>query len=306
VGHPRRPLGPDAAGRRRLNRFPPARTPKSTWAGGKYQHTRTSHRSLTEKVDDAMEHPRLDDQLVCLSRADQEKAVAERITQARTWIAGAGQVTELLAALQFNSLVRTNEFTAKQLGVSMVLRRDAQEMVRRSERRLSVAIRNAQTGGIRTGRINSETLRTEVSDNGRQSTIMTVGDLIPGGRTLSEIHAITDGVSDEQFENVLAEARKRGGLTRLNIARKMKVEGYSGTDAAPKRSPARRTPKTDYLTVLHRATASLQGITAALEPITALPDAVTAVEAGRLASDLNRSIRTLVRIKKLLIEEKKR
>jgi len=38
VGHPRRPLGPDA-GRRRLNRFPPARKPPSTWAGGKYQHT---------------------------------------------------------------------------------------------------------------------------------------------------------------------------------------------------------------------------------------------------------------------------
>jgi hypothetical protein len=306
VGHPRCPFGTGAAGRRRLNRFPPARTPKPTWAGGKYQHTRTSHRILTEKVDDAMEHPRLDDQLLYLSRADQEKAVAERINQARIWIAGAGQVTELLAALQFNSSVRAVECTATQLCLSMMLRRDAQEMVRRSERCVSVAIRKAQNEGIRTGRINSTTLRTEVNDSGRQSTTKTIGDLIPGGRTLSEIHAITDGVSDEQFEQVLAEAREKGGLTRLNIARKMKVGGYPATDATPKRSPQRRTPKTDYLVILHRATASLQGITAALEPVTALPDAVTEVEAGRLASDLNRSIRTLVRIKKLLIEEKNR
>ncbi len=306
MGHPRCPFSTGAAGRRRLNRFPPARTPKPTWAGGKYQHTRTQHRILTEKVDDAMEHFRLDDQLVCLSRVDQENAVAEQINQARTWIAGAGPVTELLAALQFNSLVLALENTANQLCLSMMLRRDAQEMVRRSERYVSVAIRKAQNEGIRTGRINSTTLRTEVSDSGRQSTTKTIGDLIPGGRTLSEIHAITDGVSDEQFEQVLAEAREKGGLTRLNIARKMKVGGYPATDATPKRSPQRRTPKTDYLAILHRATASLQGITAALEPVTALPDAVTEVEAGRLASDLNRSIRTLVRIKKLLIEEKNR
>jgi len=306
VGHPRCPFSTGAAGRRRLNRFPPARTPKPTWAGGKYQHTRTQHRILTEKIDDAMEHTHLDNQLVCLSRADQEKAVADRINQARIWIAGAGPVTELLAALQFNSSVLAVENTANQLGLSMVLRRDAQEMVRRSERCVSVAIRKAQNEGIRTGRINSKTLRTEVSDSGRQSTTTTIGDLIPGGRTLAEIHAITDGVSDEQFEHALAEAREKKCLTRINIARKMKVGGYSEADATPKRGPQRRAPKTDYLVVLHRTAASLQGITVALEPITALPDAVTAVEAGRLASDLNRSIRTLVRIKKLLIEEKNR
>jgi len=39
VGHPRCPFSTGAAGRRRLNRFPPARTPKPTWAGGKYQPT---------------------------------------------------------------------------------------------------------------------------------------------------------------------------------------------------------------------------------------------------------------------------
>ena len=306
MGHPRCPFGTGAAGRRRLNRFPPARTPKPTWAGGKYQHTRTQHRILTEKIDDAMEHTHLDNQLVCLSRADQEKAVADRINQARIWIAGAGQVTEPLAALQFNSLVVAVEDTARQLGLSMVLRRDAQEMVRRSERCVGVAIRKAQNEGTLTRRSSSGTLRTGVSDSGRQSTTTTIGDVIPRGRTRTEMYAITDGVSDEQFEQALAEAREEGCLTRINIARKTKVGEHPETDAKPKRGPQCRTPKTDYLVVLHRTAASLQGITVALEPIIALPDAVTAVEAGRLASDLNRSIRTLVRIKKLLIEEKNR
>ncbi len=250
-----------------------------------------------------MKHTYLTNQLLSLSRADQETDVADRINQARIWIANAGQVTELLPALQFNSLVVAIEKTARQLGLSKEVRSDAQEVVRRSERCVGVAVRNAQDEGTLTGQDSSRTLGTGGKRRGHQSTTTSIGDVIPRGRSRTETYAITDGVSDERFEQAIAEARAEGCLSRANVARKARVGEHPGTDARSKRSPKCRAPRPDYLVVLHKTAASLQGITVALEPITALPDAVTAVEAGRLAADLNRSIRTLVRIKKLLIEE---
>lgn len=50
-----------------------------------------------------------------------------------------------------------------------------------------------------------------------------VEDLIPDPREREDVFATTDGVSDEMFNEVLADARAEGDLSRENVARKCKA-----------------------------------------------------------------------------------
>ena len=52
------------------------------------------------------------------------------------------------------------------------------------------------------------------------------------------IAAITDGVSDEQFEEALTEAKSEGNLSRANVVRKLKGEPHRSSRSSPGRHDA--------------------------------------------------------------------
>ncbi|MGV0796361.1 hypothetical protein ABQF26_05315 [Mycolicibacterium elephantis] len=52
-------------------------------------------------------------------------------------------------------------------------------------------------------------------------------ELVGNGITDNGIYGITDGVSDEQFEEAITEARNTGNLSRANVARKCRERASS-------------------------------------------------------------------------------
>ncbi len=106
----------------------------------------------------------------------------------------------------------------RQLGKDAEL--SAAEVVRRAERCIGLAIRKGQAEGTirRTGQGLGDTrqlasptdhaTRDDLSGNGKQ----------PG------FYAMTDGVTDAEFESALTEAKKERNLSRANVVRKVKGE----------------------------------------------------------------------------------
>lgn len=104
----------------------------------------------------------------------------------------------------------------------------ASELVRRAERGIGLAIRAGQERGeIATkaemrsyaGRVRQQIGNSDLLNKPKPSP----GDVAPG-EPLTEngagIYHLTDGVTDEAFEQGLAEARAEGNLSRANLVRR--------------------------------------------------------------------------------------
>ena len=105
----------------------------------------------------------------------------------------------------------------KQLGEDAQLA--AAEIVRRAERGLARIVRDGQeTGQINTRQDGGWPARN--LDRNAGIIKKSPGDYLGHGRARSDIYAMVDGVSDEEFEAALAEGRREGNLSRANVARK--------------------------------------------------------------------------------------
>lgn len=160
-----------------------------------------------------------------LPKEQQELAVTMMLDQGRQWLTRALEATNPAREVSdFKAFVATVAEAAKQKKLSEDIQLDAVEMVRRSERALGVAIRKGQDAG-------------EIAKSGD------IGGIAPGARSRSNqdlarvtdfakadelsgngggIYAMTDDVTDDQFESVLAEAKDEGNLSRSNVVRKIK------------------------------------------------------------------------------------
>ena len=103
----------------------------------------------------------------------------------------------------------------------------AAEIVRRAERCIGLAIRKgqeegriAQRGdiGARGGKVGSR----RGGHLGRTSEIF--GSRDEG----TDTYAMTDGVTDAQFESAISEAKAEGNLSRANVVRKVRIERRLG------------------------------------------------------------------------------
>ena len=110
--------------------------------------------------------------------------------------------------------------TDRQLGLSKEIQLDAQEMVRRAERGVGVAIRKGQDEG---------TIRTRADGGAPSHRSVLNGDTTeykPGPTAFAApheltgqagqnngIYGLTDGVTDEHFEEAVAEAKSEGNLS---------------------------------------------------------------------------------------------
>lgn len=162
-----------------------------------------------------------------LPQEAQELAITRMLDQSRQWLDRALEATNPAREVaEFKAFIATVAEAAKQKKLSEDIQLDAVEMVRRSERALGVAIRKGQEAG-------------EVARRGQGG-----GTEIPPGATQPRsdrgmslptdfakeselsgngggIYAVTDGVSDEQFESALSEAKEERNLSRANVVRKV-------------------------------------------------------------------------------------
>lgn len=107
----------------------------------------------------------------------------------------------------------------KKMGLDLEL--SAAEFVRRTERAIGKAIRAGQERGeIRTKGQRDAAPDVPLLD---KSTCRPSGkDLIPNCDERMDIYAFADEATDEEFEEVLAEAKTEGNLSRANVKRKVK------------------------------------------------------------------------------------
>lgn len=115
--------------------------------------------------------------------------------------------------------------------MSKELGRDAElaatEIVRRAERGLGLCVRRGQeegwlaaNGKTPGNQYSQDHLGRSIDDKSSKMILASPGDYVGDGGTRSDIYAMTDGVSDAEFDQAVAEARADGNLTRAGLLRK--------------------------------------------------------------------------------------
>jgi len=160
-----------------------------------------------------------------------EVAMLGMLEQAHTWLAHAVETSAPARDIaDFKAFIATASDAAKRLKVSKEIQVDAEVMVRRSERALGQSIR----GGQESGEISKKGDAGDQGDyirggrpvrGGRLHDVnkTSPGDFFAGGRTTQETYAMTDDVTDEDFETALTEAKDEGNVSRANVVRKIKA-----------------------------------------------------------------------------------
>lgn len=156
-------------------------------------------------------------------------ATTGMLDQCRQWLIRAvAAPPPPLEAAEFKAFVSMIAEATKQKKLSEEIRLDADEMVRRSERALGLSIREGQkTGSVRT---NGE--RDVVANQYgaaafpiAESSKASPGDYFNHHTDISQTYAVTDNVSDEQFDAALSAAKDEGNLSRRNVVRKVQELG---------------------------------------------------------------------------------
>ncbi|HEX6970258.1 MAG TPA: hypothetical protein VF174_15795 [Micromonosporaceae bacterium] len=156
--------------------------------------------------------------------ADPGAYVIQACERAKTWLAHAlehGGIDQIVEMKCQAEAIRVYTMS-KQLGKDAQL--SAAEIVRRAERGIGLAIRRGQEAG-------------EIARNGERAFPVekrSTSQFFIGGQEQSDTYAMTDGVSDDQFEAAIAEGRSDGNLSRANVIRKVraKKEAAEARDAA--------------------------------------------------------------------------
>lgn len=182
--------------------------------------------------------------LVPLSEAGIENAsdpavyVELALARAKSWIADAlqhGDIDQIVEIKAAGEAIRS--YTAqRQLGKDVEL--SALEIIRRAERGLGAAIRRGQEAGeiakrgyhppsadqtyTRTRNGVEQTVHIQAPD--LQPKLPSPGSFFTNAQEWSETLTIADTVTDERFEQVIADAKEEGNLSRANVLRKVKGE----------------------------------------------------------------------------------
>lgn len=119
----------------------------------------------------------------------------------------------------------------RQLGTDAQLA--AGEIVRRAQRGIGVAIRRGQADGAIRSRGDHEGNQymngkggKDTSSKRRPAEFAAESEL----KGPASIYTMTDGISDDEFEDALAQAKAEGDLSRVNVARKIRQRPRPATD----------------------------------------------------------------------------
>ncbi|MBE5507108.1 hypothetical protein [Mycobacteroides abscessus] len=157
----------------------------------------------------------------------QAAAVTVMLSHSRTGLLAAIAAQELPRIMEWKAKASAVSEVAKQLRLGKDIQQEAEEFVRRAERGLGVAIRDGQaSGAVETcneGKARGSLVRDQVVTYDKVKPKPTD---FASKRELTNTHGgiydLADGVSDEQFEEAITEARAEGNLSRANVARKCK------------------------------------------------------------------------------------
>lgn len=186
--------------------------------------------------------------------ADPGQFVVLACQRAKEWLAQAveqGEIDQIVEVKSQAEAIRVYTMQ-KQLGKDAELA--AAEIVRRAERGIGLAIRRGQeTGEIRKqgyyspprkpyqarrgGRL--VTIRASNEAGVRETNSRSPRAFFSSGDDGNLTYAVTDGVSDEQFESAIDQAKSEQNLSRKNVVRKVRAE------VGPLTPSARRAAITD-------------------------------------------------------------
>jgi hypothetical protein len=157
--------------------------------------------------------------------------VTAALIESRSWLAVAMQGTDPTPIAEIRAWAKTVEEATKQKNLGREIELEAAEMVRRADRGIGVAIRKGQDAGeiAKRGDIGgapSPGQRGSLPGTRRSGTdhLVSPKSFFGNSDEAVDTYAITDGVTDEQFEAAVTEAKAEGNLSRANVVRKVKKQ----------------------------------------------------------------------------------
>lgn len=162
-----------------------------------------------------------------LDAASREVAITGMLDQARTWLAHAVESSAPAQDIaNFKAYIATAAETARRLKVSKEIQVDAEVMVRRTERALGQAIRTGQEHGEIAVRGQGADVRPPRAHRDRSDSGISLPTAFATAAELSGngggIYAMTDDVTDEQFDQALQAAQDEENVSRANVVRKVR------------------------------------------------------------------------------------
>jgi hypothetical protein len=181
--------------------------------------------------------------------ADPAGFVVQACQRAKAWLREAlehGEIEQIAEVRSQAEAVRV--YTAqKQLGQDAQLA--AAEIVRRAERGIGVAIRRGQQAGQiakrgdRGGR-GAPGVRGGHPGDARGDHLGSPAGFFRNGKERADTYAMTDGVSDTDFEDALGQAKADRDLSRANVVRKIhQRRSFPPTPVPQVPDPADRSPE---------------------------------------------------------------
>jgi hypothetical protein len=170
--------------------------------------------------------------------ADRADFVVQACQRAKAWLREAlehGEIEQIAEIKSQAEAIRVYS-TQKQLGTDAQLA--AAEIVRRAERGIGVAIRRGQQDGeiAKRGDRRSHGAPGGNLNDRHDDHLGSPGSFFRHGDERADTYAMTDGVSDADFENAIGEAKAEGNLSRANVVRKIRQQSRSPS------APARHVP----------------------------------------------------------------
>ena len=170
--------------------------------------------------------------LESLDTPSNEIAISQMLDKAKSYLEVAMRQADAPRAIaDFKAEIIAVAQYAKQKKVSEEIQIDATTMVRRAERSLGVAIREGQERGeieVPSETYSYEARKREAAKQDREfheparPRVTDYAESNDLSRTRNGIYAVTDGVTDEEFDAALNAAKEEGKPTRANVVRKIK------------------------------------------------------------------------------------
>ena len=186
------------------------------------------------------------------SVSDPGQYVVLACERAIPWLASAVAHGDIESVVEIRSRAEMIRVYTRQKDLGHEAELSAQEIVQRAQRGIGVCIRRGQEAGeietrqegaVRAGRISAQRPLVKESLKEKPSVSDFVSPAVLSGNKGTVIYAMTDGVSDEQFEEAITEAKAESNLSQANVIRKIK-----GVKAPPA-PPASRTPTGRHLSL---------------------------------------------------------
>lgn len=156
--------------------------------------------------------------------ADPGQFVVLACERAKQWLAQAiehGEIDQIIELKSQAEAIRVYTIQ-KQIGHDAEL--SAAEIVRRAERGIGLAIRRGQEAGELKKNGEHPYKGNQHEGPGRGSLLdekRSTSEFFSGGQEQSDTYAVTDGVSDEEFDEAIDTAKAEDNLSRANVVRKV-------------------------------------------------------------------------------------